>query len=549
MEGKKEKGNFSVLLLVPRYRATEKVNYEYTFPIGLGYILRVIKDAGYDVTCINMNHRNGTIAEIMKGELDKKRYDVVGTGHIGMGYTVVKRIVEAVRAHPSKPRIILGGALMTSEPDLMLDALKPDYAVLGEGETTVLELLECMRNGLDAKNVKGITFRDNDGNRVETGPREPIADINQLPFSDYEGLEYKEYLGRQPTNSYSYNNQYDEPRAYPILCSRSCPFQCTFCYHSIGGRYRERSIENAFQEIKEAVAKYDINVICIYDDLFSYRKERIYEFCERIKELNKGRAKQIRWNCQLSVNTVDPEMLNAMREAGCDFISYGFESFSQEVLKSMKKPISPQQIDYAFKATLGAHVGIQANFIFGDTAETKETAKQTLDYWKSNCEGQVSLLFIQPYPGSAIYRRCLEKGIIKDKLEFIETKMDRDVVFNFTEKMTDEEVGELAAELQHAMMKYVKTVIPLRLEKEGRRRYGRYKASVKCPFCSEVVEYGNYSLQSRWMYITKLLICRKCKMRFNVASPLMKLSQETNLFPMIQTGYRKMVKLLDRNVR
>ena len=87
-----------------------------------------------------------------------------------------------------------------------------------------------------------------------------------------------------------------------------------------------------------------------------------------------------------------------------------------------KEKITPEKIDFAFKETLKSKIGIQGNFIFGDIAETKETAKETLNYWKKNAQAQISLGFVEPYPGSDIYFHCVKKGLIKDKIDFIQNK-------------------------------------------------------------------------------------------------------------------------------
>ena len=168
-------------------------------------------------------------------------------------------------------------------------------------------------------------------------------------------------------------------------------------------------------EIKGAIKKYDINALLIYDDLFSIDKKRLYDFCDEIKKEFQHTKKPFFWGCQLSVLNVNEEMLAKLKDSGCKVVSYGFESISDDVLKSMKKPITAEKIDNALKLTLKQGLAIQANFIFGDIAETKSTAYETLNYWKKNCLGQISLDFIQPYPGSEIYKHCLRKGIIKNK--------------------------------------------------------------------------------------------------------------------------------------
>jgi radical SAM superfamily enzyme YgiQ (UPF0313 family) len=528
-----------ILLVVPRYSGLESVNYNYTFPLGLGYLSSVMKQAGYDVKVLNLNHQAGTITKILNQWMDKEKYDVIATGHTGMGFSIVKKITDVARRHSSKPHIILGGALITSEKELMFKTLRPDYAVYGEGEVTIIELLKCIQKNGDFKKVEGILFEDNRGNIVITNPRKPIKDINKLPFPDFEGLGFEEYLNNQFTNTFYYYNSYDFPRTLPILASRSCPFQCTFCYHSIGTGYRERSIDNVMEEIELMIKKYDINSIAIYDDLFSARKERILEFCKRISKINENRSHKIRWTCQLSVTNVDDKLLKILKSAGCDVISYGFESFSEEVLKSMHKPITPKQIDSALKATMAAQIGIQANFIFGDPAETVETSKKTLEYWKRECKGQVRLVFVQPYPGSEIYKRCISRGIIKDKIDYIKNDMTKDVIFNMTNSMTDKDIKALSKNIEKLGLKYYKFIIPLSVIKKD----GMYKVTIKCPFCNDRTVYGNYFLQNRLIYATYGLVCRSCNMRFNVISPLLYLLKKMSITPMLERMYFKINKL------
>ena len=507
-----------ILLVVPRYSLTDKARYDYVFPIGLGYISAVIKKQGYSLDCINLNHIEGKIERIISDNLDRKRYDFVMTGHIGIGYAVVEKIILTARNHLSKPKVIVGGALVTSEKELMFNALRPDFAVVGEGEITILELLKCIENKGKLEKVKGIMFFYK-GKQVFTGYREAIQDIDTLPVPDFESLGYSEYLKNQENNAYI--NQTDFPRIYPVLCSRGCPYQCTFCYHSLGIRYRLRSLDKIFSEIENAINKYKINALSIHDDLFSINKERLFEFCKRIKELGK-KAGGLSWSCQLSVNNIDKRLLETVKNAGCNIVSFGFESYNSEVLKSMKKPITPEQIDKTVKLCMEVGVGMQGGFIFGDIAETEETAKETLDYWKKNCKGQLKLGFIQPYPGSEIYKRCVEKGIIKDRLDFIKNYIAHTNWFNMTKKMSDKEILELKEEILDARRKYYPYVIPMKIKKTTP---SRYKIRIKCKFCNKIVEYDNSVISNRFYYNT-WVACKNCNMRLCVTSRLYKFTMD-----------------------
>ncbi len=508
-----------ILLIIPRYNLTNKPNYQYAFPLGLGYISSVIKQAGYDVDCLNLNHLNGTIEELVKKTLDKKKYDLVGSGHIGIGYAVIEKIINAVKNHQSKPKFILGGILITSEPEIMFNSLNPDFGILGEGELTIIELIKCLENKGDLKKVEGICFKDENGKLIFTKPRTPIMDLDSLPFPDLDSMDFKNFLNNQSSDVNF--NELDYPKSYYILCSRGCPYQCTFCYHSTGPKYRLRSLDNIFEEIREAVKKYNINSLAILDDLFSIDRERLLEFCRRIKELDKEIGYEINWSSQMNVNSVDKKMLETLKDSGCHVISFGFESYSREVLNSMKKPITPEQIDRAVKLSFEVGIGLQGAFIFGDTAETKETAKQTLDYWKNNCKGQIRLGFIQPYPGSEIYGYCIKKGIIKDKLDFIKNKIAHTNWFNMTEKMSNEEILQLKKDIIEAR-KYYPYSIPLNIKKEKDKKYS---VKVKCPFCKEIIEYKNCYFDNILRY-NLLSVCKKCYMRFFTVSKIYKLEMD-----------------------
>ena len=422
-----------ILLLVPKYNFSKDKYHDYTFPIGLGYVSSALKNAGYEVSCVNLNQIYGDVKDIVKEILDKDDYDVVCTGGNDFIYLTTKSMIETVREHPSKPMFILAGPLLTHEPELIFKDLRPDFGVIGEGEESIMELLDCIERNGDLNQVEGIIYPDQTGKIIKTKRREPIRDINVLPFPDYESFGFDEHLKHMHCNDLYHNHCLDYPRTYCLLGSRGCAFNCTFCWHS--ENYRWRSVDNIMDELRIVVKKYDINNLLIADDCFSVKQERVYEFCKKIKELSNEVGWNIKWTCQLLVHTVDNKLLETMKDAGCESISYGFETMNPNVLRSMMKPITPEQIDRAWRSTITAKIALQGHFIFGDSAETIESARDTLNYWKNNCNGQIGLAFIQPYPGSVMYQRCIQKGIIKDRLDYIKTQQNPHNCINMTDKI------------------------------------------------------------------------------------------------------------------
>ena len=148
------------------------------------------------------------------------------------------------------------------------------------------------------------------------------------------------------------------------------------------------------------------------DELFATNTKRVFEFCRKIKPL------RIPWQCQLRVPGVDDDLLKTMKNSGCYLVSYGFESASNTVLKSMKKGITVKQIEKVIPLTSKNKLNMQANFIFGDPGETLETAEETLNFARRFKSHYISLLFVKPYPGSQLYHDLIKKNAIKNLWHF-----------------------------------------------------------------------------------------------------------------------------------
>lgn len=506
-----------LLIVVPRASAGDAVNYKYLFPLGLAYISSVLKQAHHSVDCFNTNHYAGPIDNLIGNLLTQNKYDYVLTGGLSTSYGQIKMIADAVNKSEPKIGLILGGGIISSEPELMFNALGPDYVVIGEGEKTICELLKCLTNKEDVSQVSGIAYRDRNGRIRCTKPAVAIADLDSIPYPDFDGFEFNKYLDQmQPTDQYFYD-LFDQPRVYPIVCSRSCPFLCTFCFHPAGNKYRQRSIDSIMAELTVMVKKYRINAIAIYDELFSNNHKWLYEFCRCFKEFSASLPWECRWICQMRVDKMDEETLKTMKDAGCYMVSYGLESYSPTVLKSMKKHITPQQIKRAVDATLQNNISIQGNFIFGDSAETTITAQETLSYWKKHNYAGIMLGFINPYPGSDIYHQCVKRGIIKDKLDFIAHHIFD--VFNMTETMTDEEFEKLKIDIYEAELKYRIYAVADSVEQQ---RDGVHTIHVRCPHCQNMIDYKNYPLTVK-SYYCYMVYCRSCRRRFFVVSKIYKI--------------------------
>ena len=369
-----------------------------------------LKDKGYDVSCLNLNHYDSSkLADVLR----KNHFDIVATGEMFTRFKLIRAIIETTREYSPSSKIVLGGAIATGDPEFILNELLPDYLVLGEGEVTMELLVQAIKNNSDIHGVTGIAFKEN-GTIVNTKPTPLIEDLDELPYPDYEGFEYGYYM-----NNFIPKKQHlqaimdtSKRRLANVMASRDCMMKCTFCFRIMGGGYRTRSIKKFFGEISYLIDKYSINELFMQDDILAPDKKRILEFCKTIKSMN------LPWSCYLRVTKSDKDIIDIMKDAGCYEITYGLESASPVVLKSMRKGITPKLMKKAIELTTIAKINIPGNFIFGDLAENLNTMDETLRFLRKFAPAFTGLKLISPYPGTVLYEKYKIKYGTKNLISY-----------------------------------------------------------------------------------------------------------------------------------
>lgn len=480
----------------------------YPFPLGLAYVSSFLKQKGFNVFCRNSCHYTDSIEKQLSDIIQNNQIDVVCTGGMSISYGHIAHILRA--AKNIKPDIItvVGGAIVTSDPRLAMENMQIDYGVVGEGEKTMADLADALVNKHAVKNVKGIVYFDEDKNLVINEPREPIQDLDNLPFPDYDGFEFDRYLSfLKPADGYFYG--LDEQRTVSVLSSRSCPFSCTFCYHQLGKIYRTRSVDNFIKEITYLVGKYNIKSLVIWDELFSVNKKRLFEFADRIKKLG------LSYVAALRVETVDEQVLKALKDSGLTYVSYGIESISDKILKSMKKKITKAQIENALKLTRKAHIAIQGNLLFGDIAETEDTIEESINWWINYPEYDLNLVPIITVPNAPIYQYALAKGLIKNKFRFMIQNFPLINLTGLSQKKYEEMLGKI--ENYRDDERYLTVGRVVSSKHSHTDAYGRkfYKLTIECPDCHYIVEYRNYH---QVVFDQKFfpIVCKNCYRRLRI---------------------------------
>lgn len=403
-----------VLLIVARQTRMGS----YHLPVGIGYVSAALKRAGHEVRVLNPNHSTQELPDLLAAEVTACPPDVVGTGGMAFHLNEIAQSAKIARELLPHAMIVIGGPLVSNQPELVMKAIpEADFGVIGEGEQTMPELLAAVAGGGDVSHVMGLIHRQpSDSEPLRRTSSRPIQEnLDALPWVDYDGLGLDVYAGIHRPGECAPALIIDpETRVMPLLTSRGCPYPCTFCCHEAAGRrYRTRSLDDVFAEIDSAVARFGINALFIYDDLFCLKRSRLVEFCERIK------PRRLRWECSLSAGQVDPEILTLMKESGCCCISVGVESMSPRVLASMKKKTTTVELERVLAQIYAAGIGLWSNLIFGDPMETRETALESVYWWVDHNHYDFRVANIGYHPGSRIYDEAVGRGLISDPMDFL----------------------------------------------------------------------------------------------------------------------------------
>lgn len=418
------------IMSATRMRPRRNIPRRRLYSIGPLYITSSLIEAGYDVDFVNFQTAEFRTMRDIISRLGNSS-DIVGVScALSATPSVIYMLKKLKKEYPEKT-IIMGGP----DPTLINYSLLRkfpfiDIVVRGEGEKTIVELMDCLKKNKDLKNVRGITYRD--GNKIHVNPPQPrIEDLDKIPFPAYDKVDMKKYI---LTNTFTL---------------RGCPYKCAFCTHPIiwrGGVFF-RSIDNVTEELKLLNEKYKKNFIGIMDDTFNLNKKRVIEFCDKLKK----ERMDINWYCDLRVDLVDKESIKKMAESGCVSVLFGIESGSNRILKIINKGFTIEKARRAVKLTKKYINSITASFIWGYPFESMKdfilTKKIMEEFRKIGVNNKCGIL--RPDLGTEIYSNYKDNFLLpipgNDNIFFYDNDSDmfplpdinNKVIFNMVLKNPD----------------------------------------------------------------------------------------------------------------
>lgn len=390
-----------ILLISPSFESVYKgTNLKGVAPTtphtGLAYIAGSLLDYGHEVKIFDFNLYNDDQKFIKElGDFDP--------GFIGINFVTslvreADRILRIVKKINKEIILIGGGPHCSSEPISSLKETLLDIAVIGEGDFTVLDIID----GKNFSEIKGIAYKK-DNEIFVNERRDYIKNLDVLPFPAYHLYELEKYQIPSVV-----------ARKKPVVwieTSRGCPFGCVYCNKTIFGRiFRVKSPERVIEEFVR-VKKLGVKEVHILDDTFTNDIARAKKICDLLIEKKVDMA----W-CTASgirVDRVDLELLKKMKKAGCYRIHVGIESGNQEILNRIKKGINLEQVKSAVKWAKEAGLDVGGYFMIGLPGDTEDTMRQTIGFAKSLNLDLAKIAICIPLPATELFNDLDTRGLIK----------------------------------------------------------------------------------------------------------------------------------------
>ena len=380
-----------VLLINPYYPISETPSP----PLGLSYLAGALSAAGIEVKILDLvvfpYSRSG-----LQKLIETFKPAMVGLTAVTMTFNDAMTVVKDVKGIDSDLTTVMGGPHVSfCARETLVDNPELDIIAIGEGERTIVDLCRAVENDLDLAEVRGIAYRRGD-DILRTDPAEPIKNLDDLPLPDRKLLPLGRYRALNLPIS--------------MTTSRGCPFKCIFCVgrKMVGARVRYRSPEKVVDEL-QYLNGLNFHQINIADDLFTANKDHCLGVCDEIIK----RDLKLAWTSFARVDTVSEDVLGKMKAAGCSAVSFGIESADPQILRTIKKGITRDQVEAAVGMCRKAGITPYASFILGLPGETPDTIKATMNFGEHLKRLGLAYGFhlLAPFPGTEVREQSDQYGI------------------------------------------------------------------------------------------------------------------------------------------
>jgi len=392
-------------------------------PAGLGIMASIAINEGHQVALLDLNiHRPVPSWQKIAEQIQIEKWDLIGIGGLSSMYEDIKKVLYLSRKFNPDALIVCGGGFITYMPDKIMK-FNPsiDIGVIGEGEETFREILQSTETK-NWKQIRGICYREDD-KLIYTEPRPLIPDMDVIPHPAYDLMDIEEYF--KYSGSMWYNGAFQSKRRINFVTERGCPRQCTFCTHNGMNRWDQLAMlgkdkvkmldeEAGFQAVTRFFSpkyvvnhalwlseKYDIDYICLLDENLTSNNKRVHELCDYW--IQEGLHKKIKLGTSGDAPSINPDVVEHMKQAGFTFIAIGGESGSDKILlEDIGKGVTVADTQKSIDILKAGGISPSMTFMVGNPNENINDVLDTVSFLiKNNID--VGPFICTPYPGTKIF--------------------------------------------------------------------------------------------------------------------------------------------------
>ena len=387
-------------------------------PYGLALIAGTLLEDGREVKAYDFDLEPlEAMLSAIKGVIKRDKPGYIGICIQSCSRGSVYKLVDRIRKIDKSVAIILGGPFASIKYELLLKNFPVDYVVIGDGERTMVELLNCIENKGRLKDVKGIAFLSG-GRLCVTPERRKEIDLDSLPFPAFD--LFKDFERKVNLTGDKKSEAADfilgkrctaVKNSLLMLSSRGCIYNCNFCPMSVVSKDKIRfhSPKYFLDMVEYFYKKHHIRNFAFGDNTFTLVRQRVIEICDGIAK----RGLRLKWSCMTRADYVDAALLKKMARSGCFEVSYGIESGSAKIQKIIGKKLDLEKSREAFRWTREAGMRSVLMLMVGNLGESLKTVKDTLSYIKGLDPDNILVKIVKVYPGIKIHDIFEKKGLLK----------------------------------------------------------------------------------------------------------------------------------------